>query len=74
MTAGSSAALLLVMALLVDRDDAILLSDPGYPCNRHFVRVLEGEPVGIPVGPESRYQLTAESIARALDDAHARRR
>ncbi len=65
VTAGSSAALLLVMALVVDRGDAILLSDPGYPCNRHFVRVLEGDPVGIPVGPESRYQLTAESIARA---------
>ena len=64
VTAGSSAALLLVMALLVDRGDAILLSDPGYPCNRHFVRVLEGDPVGVPVGPESRYQLTAESIGR----------
>ncbi len=31
VTAGSSAALLLVMALLVDRDDRILLSDPGLP-------------------------------------------
>ncbi len=43
VTAGSSAGLLLVMALLVDRDQQILMSDPGYPCNRHFVRVLEGE-------------------------------
>jgi len=64
VTAGSSAALLLVMALLVDRDERILLSDPGYPCNRHFVRVLEGDPVGIPVGPDSNYQLTAELIER----------
>ena len=46
VTAGSSAALLLVMALLVDRDQQILQSDPGYPCNRQFVRVFEGEPVG----------------------------
>jgi aspartate/methionine/tyrosine aminotransferase len=64
VTAGSSAALLLVMALLVNRDDRILLADPGYPCNRHFVRILEGDPVGIPVGPESNYQLTAELIDR----------
>ena len=64
VTAGSSAALLLVMALLVNRDDRILLSDPGYPCNRHFVRVLEGAPVGIPVGPDSNYQLTADLIER----------
>ena len=65
VTAGSSAALLLVMALIVDRDEAILMSDPGYPCNRNFVRVLEGEPVGVPVGPETRYQLSAELIERA---------
>jgi len=65
VTAGSSAALLLVMALLVDRDEAILLADPGYPCNRHFVRVLEGEPIGVPVGPQTNYQLSAELIDQA---------
>jgi aspartate/methionine/tyrosine aminotransferase len=63
VTAGSSAALLLTLALLVDRDEQILLADPGYPCNRHFVRTLEGEGVGIPVGPESSYQLSASLIA-----------
>jgi len=69
VTAGSSAALLLVMALLVDRDQQILLADPGYPCNRHFVRVLEGTPVAIPVGPESRYQLTAELVEQHWNPA-----
>jgi aspartate/methionine/tyrosine aminotransferase len=64
VTAGSSAALLLTLALLVNRDDQILLADPGYPCNRHFVRTLEGEAVGIPVGPGSNYQLTSELIAQ----------
>ena len=64
VTAGSSAALLLVMALIVDRDDEILLADPGYPCNRHFVRILEGAPSGIAVGPDTRYQLTAELVER----------
>ena len=65
VTAGSSAGLLLVMALLVDRDQQFLLSDPGYPCNRHFVRVLEGEPVGVPVGPLTNYQLSADLIEAA---------
>jgi aspartate/methionine/tyrosine aminotransferase len=65
VTAGSSAALLLTVALLVNRDDAILLADPGYPCNRHFVRTLEGEPVGIPVGPATNYQLTAGLLESA---------
>ncbi len=65
VTAGSSAALLLVVALLVNRDEQILLADPGYPCNRHFVRVLEGEAVGIPSGPDANYQLTATMLEAA---------
>jgi aspartate/methionine/tyrosine aminotransferase len=64
VTAGSSAALLLVLALVLDRDDEVLLADPGYPCNRHFVRVLEGRAVGVPVGAQSNYQLSADAIER----------
>jgi aspartate/methionine/tyrosine aminotransferase len=68
VTAGSSAALMLVTALVVDRDDRVLMSDPGYPCNRHFVRVLEGEPVGVAVGPDTNYQLSAGLVERHWDE------
>jgi aspartate/methionine/tyrosine aminotransferase len=63
VTAGSSAALLLAFGVLLDEGDEVLLTDPSYPCDRHFVRALGGVPRLIPVGPGSRYQLTAE-IAR----------
>ena len=59
VTAGSSAALLLAFGVLLDAGDEVLLADPGYPCNRHFVRTLGAVPRGIAVGPESRYQLDA---------------
>jgi aspartate/methionine/tyrosine aminotransferase len=65
VTAGGSAALLLTCALIVNRDDEILLTDPSYPCNRHFVRVMEGVPKTIPVGAAESYQFTAELIERA---------
>lgn len=65
VTAGGSAALLLTCALLVNRDDEILLTDPSYPCNRHFVRVMEGVPRTLPVGPDENYQFTADMIDRA---------
>jgi aspartate/methionine/tyrosine aminotransferase len=63
VTAGSSAALLLAFGVLLDAGDEVLLADPGYPCNRHFVRTLGAVPKGIAVGPESRYQLDA-ALAR----------
>ena len=65
VTAGGSAALLLTCALVVDRDDEILLTDPSYPCNRHFVRVMEGVPKTIATGPDAQYQFTAAQIDRA---------
>ena len=62
VTAGSSGALLLAIAALINPGDQVLMADPGYPANRHFVRMMEGEAVGIPVGPDSHYQLTQELI------------
>ena len=64
VTAGSSAALLLAFGVLLDPDEEVLLADPGYPCNRHFVRTLGAVPRAVAVGPQTRYQLTAE-LARA---------
>jgi len=63
VTAGSSGALLLALGVLLDPGDELLLADPGYPCNRHFVRTLEGVPRAIAVGPETAYQPTAEAVA-----------
>lgn len=60
VTAGSSAALLLAFGVLLDADDEVLLADPGYPCNRHFARTLGAVPRAIAVGPDTRYQLTAD--------------
>lgn len=62
ITAGASAALLLACAALVDRDDEVLMPDPSYPCNRHFVATMEGKPVLVPSGPDARFQLTAAEI------------
>ena len=49
VTPGASAALQLVMAALVNPGDRVLMADPGYPCNRNFVFLYDGEPVMVPV-------------------------
>ncbi len=68
VTPGSSGALQLLMAALIDVGEAVVMADPGYPCNRHFVRLMEGVARAVPVGPERGYQLDAESVARHWDD------
>ncbi|MCP5247466.1 MAG: pyridoxal phosphate-dependent aminotransferase [Candidatus Accumulibacter sp.] len=64
VTAGASAALLLAMASLAEAGSEWLLTDPGYPCNRNFVRSFEGVPVGIPVHAENNFQPTLSDIER----------
>ncbi|HYC37816.1 MAG TPA: pyridoxal phosphate-dependent aminotransferase [Usitatibacter sp.] len=64
VTAGSSAALLLAFGVLLDEGDEVLLADPGYPCNRHFIRTLGAVPRAIPVGAQTRYQLDADLARR----------
>jgi len=63
VTSGSSGALLLAMGVLLNPGDQVLLADPGYPCNRHFVRFVEGEAVNVPVTAQTHFQLRAEHIA-----------
>lgn len=68
ITPGGSGALLLAASLLVDPGKHWLLADPGYPCNRHFLRLVEGAAHLVPVGPEQRYQLNAQLVEQHWDE------
>lgn len=62
VTAGASAALLLACAALVENGAEVLMSDPSYPCNRHFVSAFDGVPRMIACQPTQRFQLSAEAV------------
>jgi len=62
ITPGSSGALQLALSVLIEPEDSVLMADPGYPCNRHFVALVGGVPKSIPVGPQTGYQLTADLV------------
>ena len=65
ITAGASAALQLACLALVEAGDEVLMPDPSYPCNRHFVSAAEGTAVLIPTTAEERFQLSANKVADA---------
>ena len=68
VTAGASAALVLAFGATLEARDEVILSDPGYPCNRNLIRLYDAEAVGAPVGPAENYQLTIESVAAHWSD------
>lgn len=68
VTAGASAALQLACLALIEAGDEILMPDPSYPCNRHFVIAAEGQPVLVSTTAAERYQLSAEKVQEHWSD------
>jgi aspartate/methionine/tyrosine aminotransferase len=64
VTAGASGAFLVAMGCLVGPGDEVLMPDPCYPCNRHFVRMFEGVAKTIPADAGAHYQLSPEDVRR----------
>ncbi|HBM28466.1 MAG TPA: aminotransferase [Halomonas sp.] len=62
VTPGASGALLLASQLLVESGDRVLMADPNYPCNRHFMALAGAEVDAVPVGRNTGWQLTAPLI------------
>jgi len=65
VTAGASAALQLACLALIESGDEILMPDPSYPCNRHFVSAADGTAVLIPTTAAERFQLSADKVESA---------
>jgi len=62
VTVGASAALQLALSALTDPGDSILLTDPGYPCNRNIAKVLGINTIDVPVTEDTQYQLGAVHV------------
>jgi len=62
VTAGASAALQLACLALFEAGDEVLMPDPSYPCNRHFVAAAGASAQLLPASPEARFQLDAAGV------------
>ena len=65
VTAGASAALQLATLALFEPGDDVLLPDPSYPCNRHFVAAAGATACLLPADAAGRFQLDAASVEAA---------
>jgi aspartate/methionine/tyrosine aminotransferase len=63
ITPGASGALQLALSALVDTGENVLLTDPGYPCNRNMIRLLGADSITVPVGADTQFQMSAAHIA-----------
>ncbi|HET8706540.1 MAG TPA: aminotransferase class I/II-fold pyridoxal phosphate-dependent enzyme [Pseudomonadales bacterium] len=66
VTSGASGALLLLNALLFDADDEVILPDPCYPCNRHFLSLVGARAKLIPTEGANNFALSDSALKGVL--------
>lgn len=68
VTAGASAALQLACLALFQAGDEVVMPDPSYPCNRHFVAAVDATPVLVPSTAAERFQLSLDRLREHWTD------
>jgi aspartate/methionine/tyrosine aminotransferase len=68
VTSGSSPAIFMTFAALLEPGDQVILSDPHYACYPNFIKFVGGEPVMVPVFEEDGFQYRPEAIEEKLTD------
>ncbi len=69
ITPGASGALLLCLSILLDSGDKVLMTDPGYPCNKNIVTMLGAAPVLVPVEAETDFLPSVKDFSNAWDNS-----
>ncbi|OEU46686.1 MAG: aspartate aminotransferase [Desulfobacterales bacterium S7086C20] len=67
VTSGTSPAMFMLFAALLESGDKVIISDPHYACYPNFVRFVGGEPVTVPVYEDDGFQFRPEIIEQKLD-------
>ncbi len=66
VTSGSSPAIFLAFAALLEKGDQVIISDPHYACYPNFVKFVDGVPATIPVYEEDGFQYRPEAIREKI--------
>ncbi|MGV1832015.1 pyridoxal phosphate-dependent aminotransferase [Agrobacterium vitis] len=72
VTTGSSAGFNLAFLTLFEAGDAVAIARPGYPAYRNILKALGLVVIEVPVGPDTDYTLTPDSLERAARAAGVR--
>ncbi len=64
---GSSAALFLTFAALLNRGDQVILGTPHYSCYPNYITFLDGKPVLVKLYEKESFQLIPENVKKKIN-------
>ncbi|MBM4272933.1 MAG: pyridoxal phosphate-dependent aminotransferase [Deltaproteobacteria bacterium] len=62
VTSGTSPAMILIFAGLLNPGDEVLLTDPHYACYPNFIKLVDAHPRYVPVSEEDGFQFRPEEL------------
>ncbi|MBI9083905.1 MAG: pyridoxal phosphate-dependent aminotransferase [Desulfobacterales bacterium] len=68
VSSGTSPAIFMTFAALLERGEEVIISDPHYACYPNFIRFLDGVPVTVPIYEADGFQFHPEAIAEKITD------
>jgi len=66
VTSGTSPALFLIFAAMLEKGEEVIISDPHYACYPNFISLMEGVPVSVNVFEEEGFQYTPQAIEEKI--------
>jgi aspartate/methionine/tyrosine aminotransferase len=66
ISSGTSPAMFVMFATLLEKGDQVIISDPHYACYPNFIKFVQGEPVTIPVYEEDGFQYRPKAIEEKI--------
>ncbi len=64
---GTSPAMFIMFAALLEKDDQVIISDPHYACYPNFIKFLDARPVMVKVFEEDGFQYRPEAIKKKIN-------
>ena len=67
VTSGTSPAMMLAFAVLLERGEEVIVSDPAYACYPNFIKFLGGVPARVPVYEQNGFQYRVSAIEERIN-------
>ncbi len=67
VTSGTSPAMMLVFAALLEKSQEVIISDPSYACYPNFINFLGGVAARVPVYEKDGFQYRVEAIQKMIN-------
>ncbi len=68
VTSGTSPAMMLIFAALLEQGDEVIISDPGYACYPNIIRFLGGVPAVVPVWEKDGFQYRLQAMEKKITE------